>query len=95
MLRLMSRALVLFVASCGASPHPRTVAEHERQAQHYADTADSIETECWKARRNELTVNEPTPCWKAQDVRFLDANRNAAAAERAEAARLRTLEASR
>ena len=93
----MSRALALsvLVAGCAASPHPRTVAEHERQAQHYDDTADSIETECWKARRNELTVNEPTPCWKGQDVRFLEANRNAAASERAKAARLRTLEARR
>jgi hypothetical protein len=90
-----SFALVLLAASCAVPPHPVTVAEHERQAQHYDDTADSIETECWKARRNELTVNDPDPCWKAQDIRFLEANRNAAAKERAEAARLRSLEASR
>ena len=48
-----SLVLVLLAASCAVPPHPGTVAEHERLAQHYTDTADSIETECWKARRNE------------------------------------------
>lgn len=90
-----SLALVLLAAGCAVPPHPVTVAEHERQAQHYDDTADSIETECWKARRHELTVDAPQPCWKAEDLRFLDANRDAAAKERAEATRLRSLEASR
>jgi len=90
-----SLALVLLAASCAVPPHPETVAEHERLAQHYTDTADSIETECWKARRHELTVNDPQPCWKAEDIRFLEANRNAAAEQRTEAARLRTLEARR
>jgi hypothetical protein len=90
-----SLVLVLLATSCAVPPHPVTVAEHERLAQHYDDTADSIEVECWKARRHELTVDAPQPCWKGEDIRFLEANRNAAAGQRAEAARLRTLEARR
>jgi hypothetical protein len=98
MLRLISRTLVLgvLVTSCGAgSKPPLTAADHERKARDYDATADSIETECWKARRNELTVDEPSSCWKAQDIRFLDANRNAAVAHRVAAARLHTLSAHR
>jgi len=90
MFRLISTPiLALLVTSCAHSTTtPRTAAEHDRLAHHYDATADSIEDECWKDRRNELTVNNPDPCWKAQDIRFLEANRNAAAKHRAEARRL-------
>ena len=96
MLPVIRRAIMplLLVASCssGVEGHPTTVAEHDRLALHYEATADSIEVECLKARRHELTVDEPTACWKAQDLRFLEANRNAAIAHRAEAAKLRAAE---
>jgi hypothetical protein len=91
MLRLIRRSVMSgLLASCnpGLDVHPTTVAAHERLARHYELTADSIEDECYKARRHELTVDEPAPCWKAHDIRFLEANRNAAAAHRAVAARL-------
>jgi hypothetical protein len=64
-------------------------------ARHYDATASSIEARCVDARRNELTVSEPSPCWKTQDQRFLEANRNAAAEHRTAAQRLRALSASR
>ena len=74
MLRLIS--LVLLVTSCATTSTPVTAAEHEERARHYDATADSIENECWKARRDELTVDPHTPvCWKAEDIRFLEANR--------------------
>jgi hypothetical protein len=93
MLRLIS--LVLLVTSC-ATTSSNTAEDHERRARSYDATADSIENECWKSRRNELTVDAHGPtCWKAEDIRFLEANRNAAARERAEAARLEQLSASR
>ena len=93
MLRLIS--LVLLVTSC-ATTTSNTAADHERRARHYDATADSIENECWKDLRHELTVDAHNPpCWKTDDIRFLEANRNAAAKERAEAARLRNLSASR
>jgi major membrane immunogen (membrane-anchored lipoprotein) len=91
MLRTTARALAasLLVTSCGASNHSAdTVADHERKARHYEATADSIEDECWKDRRNQLTVDDPEMCWKGEDVRFLEANRNAAVRHRAEAQRL-------
>ena len=95
MLRLIS--LVLLVTSCATTQAPVTAAEHEQRARHYEATADSIENECWKARRDELTVDPHTPvCWKAEDIRFLEANRNAAAKERAAAAdAARSMSASR
>jgi hypothetical protein len=95
MLRLIS--LVLLVTSCATTSTPVTAAEHEERARHYDATADSIENECWKARRDELTVDPHTPvCWKAEDIRFLEANRNAAAKERAAAAdAARSMSASR
>ncbi len=91
MLRVIGRPLLLvLVTSCGAhGKQPMTAAEHERIARHYEATADSIEDECWKDLRHELTVDPPEWCWKAQDVRFLDANRNAAARHRAAAAAMR------
>jgi hypothetical protein len=97
MLTLIRRSLVpcLLVVGCGGtvSHHPTSVAEHERKARSYEATADSIEVECMKDRRHELTVDLPAACWKAQDIRFLEANRNAALAHRAEATRLRAVEA--
>jgi len=93
MLSLIGRAVVasLLVASCGKDvyDHPTTVAGHEDLARHYEATARSIEDQCFKDRRHELTVDDPAACWKAQDVRFLDANVNAAAQEHAAADRLR------
>ena len=95
MLRPISRSIIpwLLAASCGsgANGHVTSVAEHEHMASHYEATAASIEIECYKARRHELTVDDPAYCWKANDVRFLQANRNAAAEHRAEAERLRGL----
>lgn len=89
MFRLISTPLLaLLVTGCAHSSTPTTAAQHDRLAHHYDATADSIEDECWKDRRSELTVNDPQPCWKAQDIRFLEANRNAAAKHRAEARRL-------
>jgi hypothetical protein len=98
MLELISRALALwvFASSCGTTPRaPVTAAEHERKARSYDATADSIELECWKDRRNELTVDEPSWCWKAEDLRFLEANRNAATEHRAAASTVRTQSARR
>jgi hypothetical protein len=98
MLRLISRPLVLglLLTSCGASSEqPLTAADHERKARGYEATAYSIEDECWKDRRNELTVDAPTPCWKAEDIRFLEANRNAAVKHRVEATRIHTQTAHR
>jgi hypothetical protein len=87
MLRLIS--LMLLVTSCATTTTNVTAADHERRARHYEATADSIANECWKARRNELTIDaKAPPCWKAEDIRFLDANRNAAAKERAAAVEL-------
>ena len=85
----------LLIASCGSglNAHDTSVAEHKRMARHYEATAESIEAECFKARRNELAVGDPSPCWKAQDKRFLEANRNAAAKHRAAATRLQAAEA--
>jgi hypothetical protein len=87
----------LIAAGCAASSSsPLTAADHERRAQSYSATADSIELDCWNALRNELTVDPSTTvCWKAEDIRFLDANRNAAASHRAAAATLRTQTARR
>ena len=79
----------LLVAGCGGSLHPTSVADQERLADHYETTARAIEAECLKSRRNELTVPTTLPCWKAQDVRFLEANRDAAAKHRAAASQLR------
>jgi len=81
----------LFVASCGSGLN--SVAEHEYMARRYEATASSIEADCLKARRSELTVGDLSPCWKAQDKRFLDANRDAAAQQRSAAAKLRAAEA--
>jgi hypothetical protein len=95
---LIGRSLVLslLVASCATGSHSAmTAAEHERLASHYDATADSIEHECWKDLRHELTVSGDSLCWKSDDIRFLEANRNAAFAHRTEAARLRSLSASR
>ncbi len=92
MLRKISRPLVLWLlVGCGASSNPRTtsVADHERNARDYEATATAIEIECWKDRRSQLTVDDPANCWKAEDLRFLEANRNAAIKHRAEAVRLR------
>lgn len=88
----MRRLLVLssLAAGCASSPKaPLTAEDHDRKAQHYEATAASIEDECWDERRNELTVDAPESCWKAQDIRFLEANEHAATRHRAEAARLR------
>ncbi len=74
------------LASCAAQP--MTAAEHESMALHYQQMADSMEDQCLEARRSELTVGAPDPCWKAQDVRFVQANLDAAARERAAAGRL-------
>jgi hypothetical protein len=97
MLRLIRRSVVpwLLVVGCGSTVnnHATSVAEHERRARNYESTADSIEVECMKDRRHELTVDVPHACWKAQDIRFLEANRNAALAHRAEATRMRAQEA--
>lgn len=84
----------LLLAGCGSTPHrnSNSVVGHERIADHYDATANSIEEECFKARRDELTVDAPSPCWKAQDIRFLEANRNAAVAHRAAAAQMRAQE---
>ena len=89
MFRLISTpVLALLVTSCAHSSSPKTAADHERLAHHYDATADSIEDECWKDNRHYMTIKPADPCWKAQDIRFLEANRNAAAAHRAEAKRL-------
>jgi hypothetical protein len=93
MVRLICRPLLILLvaASCDATTSsPQTAADYERKARSYDATADSIEHECWKARRHELTVDDPMWCWKGADVRFLEANRHAAAENRAEAARLRS-----
>lgn len=59
--------------------HTNTAADHERRARHYEATADSIENECWKALRQEMTIDPHKElCWKQDDIRFLEANRNAA-----------------
>jgi hypothetical protein len=87
---LRSLGLCLIAAGCAAAPAPLTAADHDRRAQHYAATADSIELECWKARRTELTVDAPASCWKSEDLRFLEANRNAAARHRVAAGSLRS-----
>jgi hypothetical protein len=92
----MVRLSLLFVAaSClGETPsQPLTAGEHMQLAHSYDATAASIEHECFKNRSHELTVTDPNPCWKAQDVRFLEANRNAADAHRAAAMRLRAQQA--
>jgi hypothetical protein len=91
MLRLIRGSVIaLLVASCASTtPHPLTVEDHEQMARHYEATADSIESQCVDDRRHELSVQDPSPCWKQQDVRFLEANRNAAAEHRRAAARLR------
>ena len=97
-MQLLSRSAALswlITAGCASGPRGPTITEEEHKARHYAATADSIEVECFKSRRNELTVDAPSPCWKGEDVRFLEANRNAAAAHRANAARMRSLSASR
>ena len=96
MLRLISRSVFpwLLVVSCSPGVHhATTLAEHEQLARHYEATASSIELECYKARRHELTVDDPAYCWKAHDIRFRDANLNAATAHRAAAAELRAAEA--
>jgi len=95
-MHLIGRLLVLslLVVSCATSS-TMTAAQHEELARHYQATADSIEAECWKDLRHELTVAGDARCWKSDDIRFLDANRNAAAAHATEAARLRALSASR
>jgi len=84
------------MTSCFHVGHPTTAAEHERVARHYDATADGIENECWKDLRHELTIDAHKQlCWKQEDIRFLEANRDAAAEHRAEAARLRAREANR
>lgn len=91
--RLIRRCVVLplLFAGCAAGQKaPLTAEDHERKAQHYEATAASIEDECWEDRRDELTVDAPESCWKAQDIRFLDANEHAAERHRIEAARLRS-----
>jgi hypothetical protein len=93
MLSLIRGTLVLIIAGCSVPPKQYTAKDHERAAAHYDATADSIEYECWKARRHELTVNDPNPCWKGEDIRFLEANRNAAAQQRAQAAQIRDVQA--
>jgi hypothetical protein len=96
MVRFLKSSLFAVLLGCTSTiEHPKTVAEHEWNAQYYDRTADSIEVECWKARRHELTVDYPQPCWKSEDVRFLTLNRKAAADERAKAMWLRNLQASR
>jgi hypothetical protein len=83
----------LLLAGCSAGT--MSAAQHEQLAHHYEATAASIETECAKARRNELTVGDVTMCWKDQDRRFLDANLHAAERHRTEAAKLRDQSAMR
>jgi len=91
MLRLILPCLL--VAGCEGwhqpTTHPITIEQHERLARHYEATAASIERECWKARRNELTVADRETCWKAEDQRFLQANLDAAARHYDAAKRLR------
>ena len=93
MLRLIR--LVLLVTGCAGQPHRLTADQHDELARHYEATARSIETECWKHRRDELTVDAPTPCWKAEDLRFLEANRDAAAKHRVAAAEERAVSLNR
>lgn len=97
MLSLIRRTAIgcVIVTGCatGGPQRPMTAAEHEQLARHYEATAASIEHECAKSRRNELTVDAPVPCWKAQDVRFLEANLDAAAEHRAAAQQLRDQQA--
>ncbi len=79
----------MIATGCGQlQDRATTIADHERLARHYEATARSIEVQCAKARRNELTVTGIEPCWKGEDIRFRDANRDAAAAHRAVAAQL-------
>ena len=88
MLRLIS--LVLLVTSCATTTPATTAADHEARARHYEATANSIEDQCWKALRDEMTIDPHKDlCWKGDDVRFLEMNRNAAAKERAAAVELR------
>jgi hypothetical protein len=85
-------ASVLLLVGCATTREPTTAAQHDDAARHYEATADSIEDECWKDLRHELTVSATgeSSCWKAEDIRFLESNRHAAAEHRAEAAKLRT-----
>lgn len=83
--------LLMLGCSSGLDHHPTSVAEHEREARHYEAAADSIEQVCWKARRSELTVDDSSACWKAEDVRFLQASRDSAMKHRAAAAQLRAM----
>jgi hypothetical protein len=87
-------SLLFVVASCvGETPSkPLTADEHMALARSFDATAASIEHECFKKRSRQLTVTDPNPCWQAQDVRFLEANRNAAEAHRLAAMRLRAQE---
>lgn len=100
---------LILTAGCGSGPkaHPTSAAAHERAAEAHEAEAEGIENQCWKARRNELTtpvdaeantierLDKPgEPCWKAQDKRFLDAHRDAAAKHRAASTELRAAEAS-
>jgi len=89
MLRLIS--LVLLVTSCATTnKNANTAADHEARARHYEAMASSIEDECWKALRDDMTIDPHKQlCWRGDDIRFLEMNRNAAAKERAAAVELR------
>jgi hypothetical protein len=93
MLFLIRGTLVVLVAACSVPPQRYTPAEHEKAAAHYDAVADTVATQCWKARRHQVAVTDPDPCVEPEEVMLVTANRNAADDQRAQAAELRELQA--
>jgi len=93
MLSLIRGTLLVWVAACAVPPKKYTPVEYERAAAHYDATADTIATNCWKARHPKVAVNAPNPCQNEEDIERLNANRAAANQQRAQAAQLREMQA--
>jgi hypothetical protein len=90
---LIRRMLVvpLLAASCTVPPQRYSATVHERAAARYDATADTIAWQCWKVRRDQVSVTDPNPCQNPDNVAMLDANRAAADEQRAQAAEIRAM----
>ena len=90
---LICGTLVVLVAACSVPPQRYTPAEYEKAAAHYDAVADTVATECWKARQHQVAVTDPNPCVNPEDAKLVTANRDAADQQRAYAAELHDLQA--
>lgn len=85
--------MLAVLVACAVPPKRYTAKDHEQAAAHYDATADWIQTQCWEARKGQVSIHDENPCRNADDIQALNENRRAADEQRAEAAQLREMQA--